>query len=186
MDQLLDQILAQTYTKEQALIRLHVLRDLVLVKLFGKEKAASFNKTGHHSPMQQTSWIVSLGPDIYKHFNRKNVYKIFNTLEEEITKIQPLVVYLPFEIPVNELSAVGVNLRKNYGKRFLLETKLDPSLIAGTALVWNGIYKDYSIRKKIADNRQLILKTLKEYVQYQSTGMSLKSQVLGTKQEKEN
>lgn len=167
IDQLLDQILANTFTQSQALSRLHVLKDLVLVKLFGQKNVPQTTETKkERSPAQATNWIISLG-NIYRHFTRENVYKTFESLEQEIKKIQALVVYLPFELPEQSIAEIGSYLRNQYGKRFLLETKTDPTLIAGTALVWKGTYKDYSIRKSIQDNRSLILTTLKEYLSKQ-------------------
>lgn len=177
-DKLVDDILATTYIQIEALSRLRALKDLILVQLFASSAAAAPGVGGQvsrekvkmqevvGSPAQHTAWLTSLGPDFYKNFTRENVYKIFEEMENAIKKIQPLVIYVPFEIPNDELTPVGEYLRKNYGKRFLIETKIDPGIIAGTALVWKGMMKDYSIRKKIADNRETILRTLKSFVKH--------------------
>jgi F0F1-type ATP synthase delta subunit len=161
---LLDKILERTFTKPQALSRLRVLKDLALTHLFEETSKKEAEEKPVQSPAQETVWIVSLGTDIYKNFTRDNVYQIFNEVETEIKKINPVIVYLPFELPDTELTQLGQYFRRDYGKRLLIDVKLDPSLIAGTALVWNGIYRDYSLRKKINDNRQLIIKTLKESI----------------------
>lgn len=156
---LLDNILAKTYTQTEALSRLHALKNLLVVELFG-------HKDSHPSAVhaQETSWLVSLGKDFYKHFNKNNVYKIFDSLESEIKQIKPLVVFLPFELPEEGITVLGQRLRKLFGKRFLAEIKIDPTLLGGAAFVWNGVYKDYSIRKKIEDNKERIIKMLKEEI----------------------
>lgn len=145
---IIDQILANTYTQADALRRIGILKDAVMGKLFGSEKIAS----------------AQIPQNIYSYFTQKNAYKLFDEIITEIKKITPLVVYLPFEIPEQELINLGIYLRKDYGKNFLIEVKYDPSLIAGTALIWNGIYKDYSIRQKIADNHEVIIEMLKDYM----------------------
>lgn len=152
---LLDPILAQTFTQAEALHRLSALKEAAVKKLFGsRQKPAG----------QEDPWLSSLDPDIYRHFTKENVYKIFDTVEAEIKNIKPLTLFLPFEIPNNEVANLGIYLRKSYGKNFLMEIKPDPSLIAGAALVWNGIYKDYSLRQRITDNRQKILDTMQEFI----------------------
>jgi len=160
---LLDQILSQTYTQTQALARLRVLKDLVLLQLFGHgyKKQANPLKL---PPNQQTNWLVTLNQEIFKNFTKDNAYQIFDELEREIRTIKPLVVCIPFELPEEGITELGQYLRKIFGKNFMAEIKIDPSLIAGTALVWNGVYKDYSIRNKISDNRDQILHIIKEYL----------------------
>lgn len=166
---LLDQLLANTYTQTEALSRLRALRDLILVQLFGsKTKSTRAERPPSPDGMgptgQQTLWLTSLDKDFYSQFNRKNVYGLFDSLEREIKKNKPLVIYLPFELPEESVTDLGQRLRKNFGKNFLAEIKIDPLLIAGCSLVWNGIYKDYSIRQKITDNRERILAMIGEYI----------------------
>lgn len=163
--QLLDQILSETYTQTEALDRLRSLKNLVLVQLFGhgaKETKVDLNQPGS----SQTTWLISLGADFLKNFNRDNVYQTFDELEKEIKSIKPLTIFLPFEMSEEALIKIGKYLRSSFGSNFLFEVKIDPELIAGTALVWNGIYKDYSVRQKIVENRGKILAMLQEYLKH--------------------
>lgn len=184
--ELLDHILINTFTLSQATNRLQVLKSLVLLRLFSSENTFSSEKnsiphskessfvdkkevaapatTAIKTTGQETPWIVSLDPSIYAHFNRKNVYQAFEKLEAEIKKIKPLVVYLPFDIPEAQIREIGQKSRQLFGKNFLIDIKIDPSVITGTALVWNGVYKDYSIRQKLAQDRQRVLAMLKEFI----------------------
>lgn len=163
-NKILDEILADTFVQSQALHRISALKSLVLVQLFagkGQEKAVAPEIDPQLAPGQQTPWIVSLNPKIYQHFNKDNVYQMFEELEQTIKKIEPLTLYLPFELPENELAKIGAQLRHDFGQNFLMEVKIDPSLLAGCALIWKGVYKDYSLKRKIEENRQKILETLK-------------------------
>lgn len=153
--QLLDQILSETYTQTEALDKLRSLKSLVLANLFS-----------HGAKETKPSWLISLGADFLKNFNRDNVYQTFNELETEIKSIKPLTIFLPFEMSEEALTKIGKYLRSSFGSNFLFEAKIDPGLIAGAALVWNGIYKDYSVRQKIVENRGKILAMLQEYLKH--------------------
>jgi F0F1-type ATP synthase delta subunit len=96
----------------------------------------------------------------------QNIYATFETLEKDIKTIEPLILYLPYELPDEEISQIGTKLRADYGNKFLIEVNIDPNLIAGCALSFKGIYKDYSIKQKIADNKQQILSTFRQYVKH--------------------
>lgn len=163
IQQLLDIILSQTYTQADALSRLQALKDLILFQLFQKGKEVSDLHAPEHSN-PQTAWLISIGTDFYKLFNRQNVYTLFDSLEAEIKKLKPLIVYLPIDLPEEAVTELGQYTRQMFGKNFLIDLKVDPTLLAGTALVWNGIYRDYSIRKKIEDNRTDIIKMLREEI----------------------
>lgn len=155
---LLDDILAETYTRADALNRLHILKDQAILRLFGRGgNGGNTQQAGLTPPTgQQIALPTSITCD--------NVYKIFDALEAEIKNIKTLTVFLPFEPSGQIIVALGQYLRQLFGKNFLAEVKYDPTLLAGTALVWNGIYRDCSLRKKIRDNREKITNMLKEEI----------------------
>lgn len=157
--QLLNFILNSNYTLNQALRRLHLLKDFLVIKLYTTDKKDVLGDISE----EDNRWLSSLDEQFLQQFNKKNLYQSFQAAEEEIKKIQPLIVYVPFELPEAEAAKIGQNLRQDYGSNFMMEVKLDPSLIAGVSLTWNGIYKDYSLRKRITDNREVILNSLKSF-----------------------
>lgn len=156
-EKLLATIINQSFTQAEALRHLRSLKEFLVNKLF-----TSGGKTTE--PVEEeNAWILALGEEFLKQFDKKNIYRLFEETEATIKKIPLLVIYVAVEIPESEVTALGTKIRQTYGNEFLLEIKLDPGLIAGASLVWNGVYKDYSIRKKIADNREIILNSLKTY-----------------------
>jgi hypothetical protein len=160
---LTDIILKDSFTTAEALRRVRFLRDVSVNKLFGSNDTQAILK---NLPASDHAWLNSLGDGVYQQFNQDNVYKFFKEAEKAIKEIQPLTVFLPFEIPPEEAARLGNTLRRSYGNNFLLEIKLDPSLIAGAAFTINGMYKDYSLRKRIDDNRQQILEAIKEHLKH--------------------
>lgn len=161
--ELVDQILFNTFIQTLALKRLLLLKNLAIGKLFGQKDSA---KAADAVSSEQQMWLDSLDKDLFHHFTQSNVYKLFDDAEKVIKEIKPLTVYVSFDLPEKEISKIGQLLRQDYGKNFLIEIKLDPNLIAGCAFVWNGIYKDYSLRHKINENRQAVLSTLKGYIKH--------------------
>lgn len=156
---LLDKILASTYTTNDVYRRLRALKQFLLNQLFASA-IQSFSATNE----TDSAWLSSLGPEFYSQFNQNNIYQVLAGLEEAVKNTQPLVIYLPFEIPEGEVVRVGMKIRQDMGKTLLLNFKVDPSLIAGCAIVWNSQLKDYSARAKIVQNREAILGIIREYI----------------------
>jgi len=55
-------------------------------------------------------------------------------------------------------------LRENLDQpRLVFDFKVDPSLIGGCAFVYKGVYKDYSLRARISDNKDKIIGEFRKY-----------------------
>lgn len=170
MPNLLDMILEGVYTQTDSLRRLRLLKEQTTVKIFGGSKDQTPN-----SPIpsdlsdEEQGWLDKTMADISSSINKNNLYQAFNGLEKEIKSIEVLAVFIPFEMPKDEVARLGMYLRQTYGKNFLMELKFDPKLVAGTALSWKGIYKDYSLHQRMLDNQTQILQTLKKYIKHGQT-----------------
>jgi hypothetical protein len=125
------QILAQCYTKTQALRLLEEWEDMVRGNLFGGKD----NKLPVESLTQ------------------KNYKEEFDKARKEISLIEPLYIYVPRELTDNDLKKIVAKLPKG----FLVEIKFQGDLVGGCALSYKGVYKDYSLKKKIQDFRGEIL-----------------------------
>lgn len=156
---LINKVLASTYTINDVNRRLRTIKQFILNQLFASA-LTNFSSANE----SDTAWLSSLGAEFYSQFNQNNVYTLMSKLESGINKIQPLIIYLPFDIPEGEVVRVGLKLRAQFGQNFLLDFKIDPELIAGCAFVWNSTYKDYSVRGKIQDHQQEILNIIKGYL----------------------
>ncbi|OGE71743.1 hypothetical protein A2617_00795 [Candidatus Daviesbacteria bacterium RIFOXYD1_FULL_41_10] len=147
MQQLLNQILQDNFTQDAALRTLRELKEQALLLLFG------------NSQVKQTAWMEGITKD--------NAYEIFDAIEAEIKKIEPLVIYMPCDISGEKVALIGTKARQLFGNNFLLEIKSDPGLLAGPAFAWNGVYKDYSVREKLAGQKGATLWMLKEAIRKQ-------------------
>lgn len=156
-DNILNVLLAKTYIHSHLLHRISVLKSYLSKKLFSDdsdfEELSKADKT----------FLELLDENFYKQFTRENLSSIFEALEEKIKKIQPLVIYLSFELPDTESLKLGNFLRKNFTAINTFDPRVDPTLIAGCALIYNGLYKDYSLKSRLEQNRDKILVTFKRY-----------------------
>ncbi len=157
MDQkLLDTILKNTYTLSQLKHRLSLLKNHLLQTLFGSKELILTE--------YDSAWLKSLPSEFFQNFDKNNVYKIFDDLEKQITKLKALTIYLTFEPDEEILSQIGLYTRKVFERVILLDIKYDPRLIAGASLVWNGLYRDYSLRARIEERKMLISESFKKFL----------------------
>lgn len=161
---LLEVILQDTFTKNLALKRVAALRNHLVNKLF----KASESKAGKNitEDPEITTWVLNLNPETLHGITASNVYKTFDNLEASIKLGEPLILYLPYELPAEEIMKIGYRLRADYGLQFLMDIQIDPNLIAGCALSYKGIYKDFSVKQKILDNKKEILAGFRKYVKH--------------------
>ena len=159
MDDILALILKDTYSLTQFKHRMRLLKSNLLRAFFG-------GQTENLSPSTQDSnWLKSLPESFYQKFNQENVYKIFSDLEKMSTGLPILTMYLTFEPDDVTLNQLGILTRKTFDSiSLLLDIKIDPNLIAGTALSWKGVYKDYSLKAKIEEKRNEIAQGFKRFL----------------------
>lgn len=157
MNDILTTILKDTYTLTQLKHRLNILKFYLLNSFFGGQAQESWSPP-------DLNWLKSLPTPIYQQFNKDNVYQIFTDLESKINQFQPLIIYLTFEPDDAAMAQIGAFARKTFKDLLLLDTKFDPNLIAGAALVWKGVYKDYSLRAKIEESKLEMLDSFKKFL----------------------
>lgn len=158
MNQILPAILNDTYSLSQLKHRLRILKAVLLQKLFNGPAAESF------SP-EDLNWIRSLPPAFYQQFNKDNVYQVLAAGEKAAFTLSTLTLYLPFEPDENTIAQIGSYCRKTFNfPGMILDIKLDPRLIAGTALSWKGVYRDYSLRAKMAEKKQALWQEFKKFL----------------------
>lgn len=110
------------------------------------------------------AWVNSLGEDFLKTFSPTNLDVTLEKLSQDIKILPHLTIFVPFDMPDTEVNKIGIWLRTNTKQKFVFETKIDPDLIGGCALSYKGIYKDYSLRVSIEENKQQIRENLNSYL----------------------
>lgn len=155
---ILNTLLQDTFTQTSLKHKLKILKISLLKEFFGSE-----GDTEGLSD-EDINWLKSLSPSFYQQFNKDNVYDIFKQVEDKLENTPVLLIYVPFEATEQAIYQIGTILRKNFNGLYLFDTKLDPSLIAGCALSWKGVYRDYSLKARIEEKKGEILSSFKKYL----------------------
>jgi hypothetical protein len=161
-DKILNKILETGFTTHELRQKIRILKIFISNQLYGVTESTDPELA------KLTGWLEGLGPQFFTQFNQANYTSIFAELEKKAETLPNLVIYFAIEPNTKQLASVGSWLRESYGSQFIFDPKYDPSLIAGCALVWKGVYKDYSLKAKIAENRGQILEVIKSTIS--STG----------------
>lgn len=147
---LLSQIATNTYTISSLKKRVRILREFFERKFFG----------GSSNPLttEDQNWVASLPQQLTVLLNKDNLYNLFDHLTKQIDEIKPLVVYVAFDLPNTEVTALAQKVRGILNSPLtFLEIKKDLMLICGAAFVYKGVYKDYSIKSRIEKDKERIL-----------------------------
>lgn len=157
MDDLLQPILQNTYSLSSLKRRLRILKSILSNKFFGGNPPESPNT-------DDSLWINSLPGGFLEKFNKDNISKFFSDIETRMQGLQTVTLYLPFDPPDDAIKEIGLNIRNTFGKPLLLDIRYDPRLIAGCALSWKGIYRDYSLKGRIEERKLAILESFKKFL----------------------
>ena len=92
----------------------------------------------------------------------------FSKMSEEVDKfiasLSPLTIYFVFMPEEGQVKEIGEWLRKSLNNpRLLFNVKVDPGLIGGCAVVYKGVYKDYSLKAKISENKGKLIEEFRKY-----------------------
>jgi len=157
MDQILITILKDTYTLNELKHRLRALR--------ARLETQVFNSPDLEENPEDLNWLNSLGQSFYQQFNSNNTSSLLAKLEAKVQSTNPLIMYLPFETSADQVKQIGNYVRTKINPNILLDIKFNPDLLAGCALAWKGVLKDYSLKARIEAQKLKILSSFKEYLQ---------------------
>ena len=156
-DQILEKILITTYTMSSLKKRVKALKSRLSEHFFG-------NDTNKDMVIEELDWLNTYGVQFLNMFEKENFYQNFVKIEERVNAIHPLTVYIAFEVGDEEIKQIGSRVRDMYSNNLVLDLKYDPTLIGGCAFIWNGVYKDYSIKSKIVADKTKILGSFKSFL----------------------
>ncbi len=154
---LLQIIAQQTYTLSDLKRRARVLKEYLDKKAYGGALEIQ-------SLEEDKTWIASID-SLVSQIDPKSVNKEISTLNDAIAKLTPITVYLAFEMPAAEMTKLTTEIRTILkSPTAFLDIKKDPNLLGGIAFVYKGVYKDYSLRKVVEDQKEVVLGEMRRYV----------------------
>ncbi len=158
MEEILSLFLQSNYSQNQIRHRFNTLKNFLQARLFNSAVSAA------EIPAEDKKWLDSLDSKLISYFNPYNIDVSLKNLEQKLHEIKPLTIFLPFQIPDEEVDNLGRYIRQNFKKDAVIEIKFDGGLIGGAAVSWNGTYKDYSIHSLISQNETKLIETFKNYL----------------------
>lgn len=157
-------ILKDTFTLSTLQKRLRAIRSYLLHRFFSNQEEKTDNLKSIDLTVNDLQWIYSLGGDFSSEITKDNVYQKLAALEEEAKKLPTLTLYLAFEPNDEAIRLIGQFLRNQFSHTIIYEFKIDLGLIAGAAIVWKGIYKDYSVKNLISQKQDEVLASFKPFL----------------------
>ncbi len=164
-EKLMNTILTNTYTKASLLRRLALFRSFLEHKHYstsGFKRLKTFfeeKEVVEDDAQALQSWSGVFN----KRLSRSTFYKKLEAIRKEILSLPSVTVYLPFIAQESELTKIGQWLRAHVKKQMIMDVKVDPALVGGCALVWNGYYRDYSLHRQFKDKREDINQLISDF-----------------------
>ncbi len=154
MDNFYKLMLSNTYTYSTMRHRIRLLKAILNNRIFG-------SKLYINPTPEDITWFNSLPQTFLNSINKDNLTEFINHLEISLEKTPVLVVNISFDPTYTAETQIGEFCRKNFSSFQLININYNPSLVAGCALVWNGVSKDYSIKARMAQYRDSIMESFK-------------------------
>lgn len=156
-DKILDKILITTYTMASLKKRLKALKSRLSESYFGGD-------TNKAMVQEELEWLNTYGVQFLSDFQKESFYQTMTKIEQIVSSIKPLTIYLSFDPSPEQVTLIGTKVREIYTQKLVIDIKYNPELIGGSAFIWNGVYKDYSIRNRIQQDKDKILQSFKSFL----------------------
>jgi len=164
---LLTYMLRNTYTGNDLHRRMGILRQCVEHALF-TQGDISFDQAceaflsddvleGDAQAVRQ--W----GAQVLTAFTQQNISAHMNDLHAEVDLLPVLTLYIPKELPHEEIDSIGLWSRAQCDEKVLLDIHIDPEVVGGCGFVWNDTYHEFSFRSKIKEQTGVITELLSGY-----------------------
>lgn len=172
MAQELLKTLAKTaYTEHEFRRLLSALQVFLEFKLFTEHKGVSFEELlrrfflEHHIAQDTRARLTNLAGSYLESFTQENLYEKMNSIEKAFKKLPRLTLYVPIALTSEATAKLGTWLREHVAENLVIRLEVDAELAVGCALVWKGVYHDYSFRYFVKKHEKELERTIREYVE---------------------
>lgn len=156
-EKILDKILITTYTMASLKKRLKALKSRLSEHFFGGD-------TNQAMVLEELDWLNTYGVQFLSDFQKETFYQSIGKIEQLVSAVKPLTIYLAFDPGEEQIKQIGTKVRELYAEKLVIDLKFDSELIGGSAFIWNGVYKDYSIRNQIQQDKDKLLSSFKSFL----------------------
>lgn len=161
-ERILNEILKETFTLDSLRKRVQVLKVILERQIYRPQENAGDAKSDIE--MREAKWLEKFDKELLTGMTSNMYSSLVEKIDKFVAGINSLTVYFVFIPDEKQIKEVGTWLRTNLDQpRLVFDFKTDPSLIGGCAFVYNGVYKDYSLRARISDHKEQIIEEFRKY-----------------------
>lgn len=165
-EKILNEILKDTFTLDSLKKRVQVLKLILEKQIYRPHPPAGGADDEPKSELEvrEEKWLSGFNKDLLTGMTSDMFGPLNERIDTFIANINALTIYFVFIPDEGQIRQVGEWLRKNLDQpRLVFDFRVDPSLIGGCAFVYKGIYKDYSLRARISDNKEKLIEEFRKY-----------------------
>ncbi|MBI2593628.1 F0F1 ATP synthase subunit delta [Candidatus Daviesbacteria bacterium] len=166
--QFLNEILKDTFTLESFKKRARVLKLILEKKIFKSEDQSEdgqLPETGKISLNEEEQWASNFDEKILGQVNADNFRELFKVTDQFISDTTSLTIYFVFTADETQIKEIGEWLRRSLNNpNLIFDVKVDAGLIGGCAIAYKGVYKDYSLKAKISQNKEKLMEEFRKYL----------------------
>lgn len=156
---MIDLLLKYSKTTYELSASLKLLKSFLESKFFN-----SPFRTEDLTDREQTLITAIKQEKVLESITKDRLTDFLKELQAETEKINILVIFTAVALNEESTDEVVKKVRLMISNQILVDFRLDPTLVAGCALIWKGVYKDYSLKSRIEQNREQILSQFKSYI----------------------
>ncbi|MFC1647322.1 hypothetical protein ACFL1A_03485 [Patescibacteria group bacterium] len=163
-EEMLAKLLETSYTKDEVLRRLGIIKKYLEQKLYKSEELNLETFLEDEKVIDaDKEMLLKTSDEIIKSLNKDNMYKVLDDVKKKVGELETVKIYLPYESDTKENMNLGKWFRDHVGKTSLLDIKKDSSLVGGCAVATKGKWQDYSLRYFIRKEKNEIVNSLEKY-----------------------
>jgi hypothetical protein len=173
-DQILNEILKDTYTVNSFKKRFQALRLKLVGEIYvrkeSKESEASTHPTqtagldSSDSKSKEQEWLAGFDQKLLSQLTSDQFSAMSDHIDQYLAGLNSLTIYFVFLPDHAQIKNIGEWLRKSLNNpKLIFNVKVDPGLIGGCAIVYKGVYKDYSMKAKISENKGQLIEEFRKY-----------------------
>ena len=169
--ELLTTLARTAYTEHEFRRLLSALQVFLEFKLFTEHRGVSFEELlrrfflEHHIAPDTHARLTNLSESYLDLFTRENLYEKMKSIGEAFEKLPRITLYVPIALTSEATAKLGTWLREHVAENLVIRLEVDAELAVGCALVWKGVYYDYSFRYFVKKHEKELERTIREYVE---------------------
>ncbi len=155
MNESIDKILSLIQTKSEAGEVLVCLENFSGTLFLSKENVVTAEYFSRLKQELADELVRTFTKDLSSEASRNEIESFLKKLQESLRKCKTLQLTIAFHPDEITIAVFSSWVKKNIANNVLLDIQIDKTIGAGALIIIDGKYKDFSIRKKLADIFQI-------------------------------